>query len=56
MNFLHSPECVLNLTSEKVILTLDVVRTLEERLCENDRILINKFDEGLVSVNNLSIK
>ncbi|KAM7434421.1 hypothetical protein ABFA07_015518 [Porites harrisoni] len=39
---------VLNVYSillrKKVILTLDAVRTLEERLCEDDRILINKFD------------
>lgn len=39
---------VLNVYSillrKKLILTLDAVRTLEERLCEDDRILVNKFD------------
>jgi len=29
---------------KKIILTLDAVQALEKRLCEDDRILVNKFD------------
>ena len=42
--FVCSFECVHNLASQNTILTLDAVRALEERLGEDDRILINKFE------------